>query len=77
MLRLTVFGGLSLQRDGSRLEGAAAQPKRLALLAVLAASGGKGTAREKLIALLWPEADDERARRNLAQAVYVAIKKLL
>jgi tetratricopeptide (TPR) repeat protein len=70
VFRLTVLGGLSLHRDGARLEGAAAQPKRLALLAALAASGGKGLAREKLMALLWPEADDERARRNLAQAVY-------
>lgn len=76
MLRLTVFGGLSLQRDGVRLEGAAAQPKRLALLAALVASGGKGVAREKLMALLWPEADDERARRNLAQAVYALRQEL-
>jgi DNA-binding SARP family transcriptional activator len=76
VLRLTVFGGLSLQRDGSRLEGAAAQPKRLALLAALAASGGKGMAREKLMALLWPDADDERARRNLAQAVYALRQEL-
>ena len=76
MLRLTVFGGLSLQRDGIRLEGAAAQPKRLALLAALAASGGKGMGREKLMALLWPEADDERARRNLAQAVYALRQEL-
>ncbi len=69
-IRLTVLGGLALARDGVRLEGAAAQPKRLALLAVLAASGGRGMAREKLMTLLWPEVGDERARRNLAQAIY-------
>ena len=76
MLRLTVLGGLSLHRDGVRLEGAPAQPKRLALLAALAASGGKGVSREKLMALLWPEADDERARRSLAQAVYALRQEL-
>jgi len=33
-------------------------------------------AREKLMALLWPEVDDERARRNLAQAVYALRQEL-
>ena len=70
MLRVNVLGGLAVERDGLRLEGAAAQPRRLALLALLVVSGAKGLGRDKILALLWPDADEERGRKNLAQSVY-------
>jgi DNA-binding SARP family transcriptional activator/TolB-like protein len=66
MLRVRTFGGLSIDRDG----GAAGQRRPLAVLAILAAAGDRGVARAKLINQLWPDSDDEKARRVLAQTVY-------
>ncbi len=68
---LKTFGGLSIVApDGTSPSGAAAQRRRLALLAVLAASGEAGVTREKLIGLFWPDTDEARARAALAQALY-------
>jgi len=50
--------------------GAAAQPRRLAVLALLARAGRSGVTREKILALLWPDETEDRARRSLNQAVY-------
>ncbi len=67
---LKTFGGLSIVApDGTSPSGAAAQRRRLALLAVLAASGESGVTREKLIGLFWPDTDEARARAALAQAL--------
>ena len=76
MLRLLALGGLSLVDDGVPLTGAASQRSRLALLAILAAAGPAGVAREKVLACLWPESDDERARHALKQAVYALRRDL-
>lgn len=76
MLRLKTFGGLALTRDGTPVEGAGAQRRRLALLALLAAAGDRGLSREKILGLLWPESDLERARKSLAQAVYALRREL-
>jgi Tol biopolymer transport system component/DNA-binding SARP family transcriptional activator len=70
VLRLNTFGRLFLERDGQRLTGAASQPRRLALLALLASSGEQGMSRDQLLAMLWSEADDDRARKGLNQALY-------
>ncbi|MGN6393870.1 MAG: DPP IV N-terminal domain-containing protein [Gemmatimonadales bacterium] len=59
-----------LERDGQRLSGAAAQPRRLALLALLASAGEHGLTRDRLLGMLWAETDEERARRGLNQALY-------
>lgn len=75
-LYLQTFGGLAILRDGAPAEGAGAQRRRLALLALLAAAGDRGVAREKLLLILWPESDLERARKNLAQAVYALRRDL-
>ncbi len=75
-LLLVTFGGLGIQRSGGPAEGAGAQRRRLALLALLAAAGERGLSREKLLGLLWPESDLERARKNLAQAVYALRRDL-
>jgi len=42
----------------------------LAVLALLARAGRTAVSREKILALLWPDEPDERARRSLNQAVY-------
>ncbi|MGE3616709.1 MAG: BTAD domain-containing putative transcriptional regulator [Gemmatimonadales bacterium] len=74
MLRLKTFGGLALLRDDQRLLGAAAQPRRMALLAMIARAGTRGISRERLQATLWPEADGEPGRNALKQALY-ALRK--
>jgi DNA-binding SARP family transcriptional activator len=75
-LRINVLGGLSAARAGAPPGGAAAQPRRLAVLAVLARAGERGVTREKLIALLWPDADEERGRKLLTQALYTLRRDL-
>ena len=48
-----------------------AHPKRLALLTYLAESVPQGfRRRDRLLAMFWPELDEQRARRALNQAVY-------
>lgn len=74
MFHLRTFGGLALDRDGAPLAGA--QRKALALLAVIAASPTKGVGRDRIMALLWPESDTERARGALKQAIHVLRQQL-
>src|SRR4051812_43095662 len=76
MLRLITFGGLNLTRDGASLTGAAAQRSRLALLALLATAGPAGVSRDRILLLLWPESDADRARHALKQAVYSLRREL-
>ena len=70
MLRIQTLGGLAVFAGERPLTGAAKQPKRLALLAVLARAGSRGVSRDRLLLMLWPDADEERARRGLNQALY-------
>lgn len=70
MLTLRTLGGLSVLRGAIPLEGAAAQPRRLALLARVAVTGSRGLGRAAPMAQLWPDADEEHARRALNQLVY-------
>ena len=69
MLRLHTFGGCFLERDGARLDTLSGQRKALALFAVLA-TGTRGVSRDSLLASLWPETDEERARTSLRQLVH-------
>lgn len=62
--------------DGRAVAGAAGQPRRLALLALLAEAGELGITRDSLLGFLWPEADEERGRRALAQALYALRRDL-
>ncbi|HJU73694.1 MAG TPA: BTAD domain-containing putative transcriptional regulator [Gemmatimonadaceae bacterium] len=60
-----------LLATGERADTIIAQPKRLALLAYLAASMSHGPrTRDRLVALFWPELDDATARHALRQALY-------
>ena len=75
MIRIHTLGGLTVRgSDGKPLTGAALQPRRLAILALIARAGERGMSREKVLALLWPDSDDERGSRALAQALY-ALRK--
>ena len=71
MLELRTFGSTTVHRfDGSIADGAAAQRRSLALLAVLAVSAEAGTSRDSLLALLWPDSDPVRGRHALTQSLY-------
>lgn len=67
MLRLYTLGTPDLQEeDGRRVDSVLAHAKRTALLAYLCASKPPRTVRRAtLVALLWPEADEEHARGAL------------
>jgi DNA-binding SARP family transcriptional activator len=76
MFRLTLFGGATIEGPEGLLFGRVAQRRQLALLAYLSLQGARPTSRDKLLALLWPELDTERARHALADAVYLVRKAL-
>jgi len=64
------LGGLAVHRGDRRLLGAAAQPRRMALLAMVARAGSRGVGRDRLQAVLWPDADGDSGRHALKQALY-------
>ncbi|HEX7121538.1 MAG TPA: hypothetical protein VF178_04140, partial [Gemmatimonadaceae bacterium] len=72
MIRFRVLGGVELHDSTGRpLQSVLVQPKRLALLAWLASASPRGFhRRDTILALFWPELDEERARAALNQAVY-------
>jgi DNA-binding SARP family transcriptional activator len=70
MIRIRTLGALSANRDGQPTSGAAIQPRRLALLALVARAGDRGVTREQLLAILWPDADEGAGRRALSQALH-------
>jgi DNA-binding SARP family transcriptional activator/ABC-type phosphate/phosphonate transport system substrate-binding protein/membrane-associated phospholipid phosphatase len=67
-LRLQLLGGFRALLDDQETAALAKQPRRAALLAYLAIE--RDVPRERVIALLWPEADNERGRHSLNQAIY-------
>ena len=70
MIELRVLGALDLRDEAGReIARVLAQPKRLALLAYLALTD-VAQQRESLLALFWPELDEEHARLALRQAVH-------
>jgi TolB-like protein/DNA-binding SARP family transcriptional activator len=72
MIRLSLLGSLDLvSEDGNPLPSVLAQPRRLALLAYLAAARPPGFhRRDSLLALFWPEVDEASARARLRQSLY-------
>ncbi len=72
MIRFHTLGVLDLRGpDGLELRSVLQQPKRLGLLAYLAiASPHRFHRRDSLLALFWPELDQEHARAALRRALY-------
>ena len=72
MVEFRILGGLNLLgADGRELTSVLAQPKRVALLAYLAAATPRRLhRRDSLVALFWPELDQEHARAALRQALH-------
>ena len=73
MIELRTLGGLDLHdSDGRELRVIFAASKRAALLTYLAIAKPRGFhRRDTLLALLWPELDQEHARGALRQALYL------
>ena len=76
MLFLQLFGGVALLDENTPVVGPAVQRRRLALLALLAASPTRGLSRDKLIGFFWPDEDRERARHFLADSLFTLRKQL-
>ena len=78
MIRLRLLGGIDLRDgDGREIRPLLAQPKRLALLAYLAAAYPRGAhRRDTLLGLFWPELDQEHGRNALSQALRVLRRAL-
>src|SRR5579862_8202388 len=71
MIRLQLFGAVHVARaDGADAGALLAQPKRLALLAFLAAGADTYYRRDSLLAVFWPELDQFAARRALRNTLY-------
>ena len=71
MIDIRILGTLEIRGpDGTPVTGLT-QPKRLALLLYLLLAEPSGPrSRDSLMALLWPEADEESARHSLRNALY-------
>src|SRR5438093_6877986 len=72
VVEFRILGALNLLGAGGReLTSVLAQPKRVALLAYLAAATPRRLhRRDSLVALFWPELDQEHARAALRQALH-------
>jgi len=76
MIRLSVLGSLDLRAsDGRQMLSVLAQPKRVALLAYLAANRDF-VRRDTLLGLFWSESDEEHARHALRQSLYTLRRSL-
>jgi serine/threonine protein kinase/DNA-binding SARP family transcriptional activator/tetratricopeptide (TPR) repeat protein len=73
MIELRMLGRLTLtSANGREVQTLLGQPRRFALLAYLAAATPQGFhRRDSLLALFWPEFDQEHARAALRQALHV------
>ncbi len=78
MIRFHLFGTIDLRdEDGRELRAILAQPKRLALLAYLAAASPAGPQRrDTILGMFWPELDQDHARNALSKAVHFLRRSL-
>jgi DNA-binding SARP family transcriptional activator/tetratricopeptide (TPR) repeat protein/TolB-like protein len=76
MIDIALLGGVSVSVGGAILSGEAAQRRRIALLALLAAPTLRPVSRDRLIGWLWPDHDPESARHLLSAALHVLRRAL-
>jgi DNA-binding SARP family transcriptional activator len=78
MLRLTTLGGMSLRAfdAGSTPEDLMVPRRGLAVLALAATGPANGVTREMVVAYLWPESDESRARAALRQTLFALRRDL-
>src|SRR3954470_9869112 len=70
IIRLQLLGTADLRSPAGEIAAVMAQPKRLALLAYLAADPAGTHRRDTLLGLFWPELDQDHARKALNKAVH-------
>ena len=68
-LRLNTLGGLRIEQLAPAKD-STPRARALALLAILAVAERKGTNRERILGILWPDSHPERARHALSQTLY-------
>jgi len=73
---LKLLGGASLAGPSGPMSGRAVQRRQMALLALLGGSRTSPLARDKVVAILWPESPSKQARKSLSDAVHVLSKAL-
>jgi len=74
---LHTFGSVFVADEtGEPMGGAAGQRRTLALLTLVSASGDAGLSRDKIVGMLWPDVEAERARHSLTQSLYAARRAL-
>ncbi len=76
MYTLRLLGPPVLTGPHGPLSGRVSQERKLAVLAVLALSEGRTVTRDTLAGMFWPESEPNRARHNVADAVWVIRKAL-
>src|SRR5215216_3928550 len=71
MIDFRTLGAVELEENvGTRAKPIAVQAKRLALVAYLALAGrGRHRRRDRIVALFWPDLDEEHARSALRQGL--------
>lgn len=74
MYRLETFGKLAL--TGGTSGSVSHQRRRLALLALLSASGERGLSRDQILGYLWPDSTTANARHSLEQQLH-ALRRAL
>ena len=78
VVEFRILGTLKLIGGGGHeLHSVLAQPKRVALLAYLAAASPRRFhRRDSLVALFWPDLDQEHARAALRQSLHILRRSL-
>lgn len=74
--RFRTLGGASLEGPKGPVTGRGTQPRRLAVLSLLAAAPDRTLLRDRIVGCVWPEAEQSRARHLLSDAVYVLRRTL-
>src|SRR5215212_6756475 len=69
-LTIRSFGSPAVVGPSGALGGCAAQRQALALLTLVGAAGERGLSRDKVVAMLWPETDSQRAGHRLSQLLH-------
>lgn len=71
MFTLSLLGAPAIIGADGKLNGRSTQKRRLAFLALVANSGERGIARERLASYLWPECEAKQARHLVADSLSV------
>lgn len=68
--RFRALGGVSLEGPLGAVAGGAIQPRRLAVISLLACARSGTCTRDEIVGRLWPDIDQTTARHRLSDAVY-------